>query len=114
MPSTIQHVARWWLAEPLNDTTLTRFRTAVAPLRTLPGVLSLRFGTSSTVTWTGPDQSWDLGFVVSFESMDAVTGYMEHPLHHEVVALARELTTRIDAFYLDVSSSDTFENPTKD
>jgi hypothetical protein len=55
-------------------------------------VMRLPIGTPTEVTWTGPDQTWDVAFVISFDSYEAVEGYMAHP---------RELASRVDVFYAD-------------
>lgn len=101
MSNAIDHIVRWWLTDPDDATGRARFRDAVQKLAGLPGVTRLSIGTPTAVTWTGPDQSWDVGFVISFDSYDAVQGYMAHPVHGEVVNLARELAGHVDVFYLD-------------
>jgi hypothetical protein len=101
MAQTIEHVVRWWLTEPASTDSRDRFRATVSTIGELPGITQLRIGVPVSVTWNGPDQSWDLGFIVTFDSYDAVTRYMAHPAHQGIVDLARELASRVDVFYLD-------------
>jgi hypothetical protein len=99
MSTSIVHVARWWLNDP---TSAREFLEVASELSGIPGVLEVSVGTSTEVGWIGPDQSWDVGFVVTFDSYDSVPGYLAHPLHRAVVHLASRIASRIDVFYLDV------------
>ncbi len=101
MSNAIEHVVRWWLTDPDDAEARARSREAVQKLAGVPGVMRLSIGTPTEVTWTGPDQTWDLAFVISFDSYEAVEGYLAHPVHDEVVKLAGELAGRVDVFYVD-------------
>ena len=101
MSNRIEHVVRWWLTDPDDLDAKARFDDAAQKLAGLPGVSRLSVGTPRAVDWNGPDQSWHVGFIATFESADAVASYMTHPLHQAVVDLAKELADRIDVFYVD-------------
>jgi hypothetical protein len=99
--SRIEHVVRWWLTDPDDAPGRARFAAAASKLAELPGISRVSVGSPTPIDWRGPDQSWDVGFIVTFDSYDAVTGYMAHPLHQAVVDLAGSLADRVDVFYLD-------------
>jgi hypothetical protein len=101
----IEHVARWWLKEPGNAGHRARFAAAAGRLREIEGVRGAWVGTPTTVSWDGPDQSWDVGFILRLESFDAVLTYRADPRHQEIVALGGELAQRIEVFYLDVGAA---------
>jgi hypothetical protein len=101
MSNRIEHVVRWWLADPDDSAGRQRFYDAATKLAALRGVVRLSVGTTRAVDWSGPDQSWHVGFIATFDSSDAIAAYMKHPLHKAVVDLAGELASRVDVFYLD-------------
>lgn len=97
----ILHVVRWWLPQATSAALRQDFHSRVAALREIPGVRDLVSGTPTHLEWAGPDQSWDLGFAITFEDLAAAEAYMAHPAHRALVTLAGEIAERIDIFYLE-------------
>lgn len=99
MTNRIQHVNFWWLKQPANPDHISELGAAIEKLSAIPGVLEVRFGPKAGTDWKGPDDTFDYGLIVSFESLDAVRGYMTHPLHLKAIQVSEKVSGRFHAFY---------------
>jgi hypothetical protein len=99
MTERIQHVNFWWLKESASLDHIRELEAAIEELSAIPGVLEVRFGPKASTDWEGPDDTFDYGLIVSFDSLDAVRGYMPHPLHLKAIQVSEKVGERFHAFY---------------
>jgi hypothetical protein len=99
--STIQHVNFWWLKDPSSEADRARLANAAEALKQIPGVQKVSFGPRAATDWEGPDTTFDLGMIITFESLEALRAYMPHPLHLEAIAVSEAVMERYHAFYFE-------------
>jgi hypothetical protein len=58
-------------------------------------------GPRSRLPWDGPDTTFDLGLIVTFESRDAAIAYIPHPTHLQAIAASDRVAERVQAFYFN-------------
>jgi len=90
------HTVFLWLKKPGNEQHRHQLLLATNRLRTIPGVLDIRFGEKIASDRDIVDDSFDVGIYVYFSDMTAMQHYLVHPLHQAVVAQdIRPLVKRI-------------------
>ena len=101
MSLPIQHIVLWWLKDSSTDAQRTELIEAARALAGIPGVTRVSAGLRHAVTWLGPEDTFDVGLVVSFASADAMETYGPHPLHTKCVEIAGGIMDRFMAFYIE-------------
>lgn len=100
MASELQHVVFWWLKEATTETQREDLMAAARALAAIPGVSRVSAGSRHAVPWPGPENTFDLGLVISFASVEALESYGPHPLHLRCVGLASAIMERSMAFFV--------------
>jgi hypothetical protein len=72
---------------------------ALARLEDIPGVLEVLIGRRVETDWPGPDDTFDVGLSVAFESPEAMRAYQPHPTHLAAIEVTTRLCKRFQAFY---------------
>ena len=87
--SKAHHVVIIWLKQPGDETARRQYIEGSKRLAKLPGILAYNIGTATTVKRDKPshalDASYDIAVSSSFESLEALQNYLNHPLHEQVV-----------------------------
>jgi hypothetical protein len=78
---SVDHVVLVWQKRPGNETDRQKLRDASQELRSIPGLRFLDHGTALASERPIVDDSFDLAFVMRFESADALQTYEKNPLH---------------------------------
>jgi hypothetical protein len=81
----VHHVVLVWLPESATEQHLEDMIAATRRLGTIPGVSELRVGRAVPSDRGIVDDSFDVGIVMSFDGVDAMNRYLEHPRHLEFV-----------------------------
>jgi hypothetical protein len=84
----VDHVVLVWLKHPGDAAERAKLIEAGRSLASIPGVISVSGGESLPSTRPMVDSSFDVGYVMRFESQAAMEAYVKHPLH---VKLAKEV-----------------------
>ncbi|PKM11052.1 MAG: stress protein [Gammaproteobacteria bacterium HGW-Gammaproteobacteria-3] len=83
------HVVIIWLKQHGDDGARKQYIEGSKRLAKLPGVLDYHIGTPGNIKRKHPspalDSSYDLAISATFESLDALQNYLNHPQHHQVV-----------------------------
>ena len=101
MAIPIQHVVLWWLKDSSTEAQRKDLTEAARALASIPGVTCVSAGPRHEVSWPGPENTFDLGLVVSFASVEAMESYGPHPLHMQCVEIAGGIMDRFMAFYIE-------------
>ncbi len=83
---SVDHVVLVWLKRPGNSQDRKALRDAGDELRSIPGIRLLDHGTALPSARPVVDDSFDVGFVMRFDSKEALEAYEQHPLHQKKVA----------------------------
>jgi hypothetical protein len=81
----VVHTVYLWLQDPGNPQHRIKLLTATERLRTIPGVLEIRYGEVIESDRTIVDDSFDVGIYFYFSDVAAMNRYLVHPLHKQVV-----------------------------
>jgi len=87
-PGQVDHLVLVWLKHPGDAAERAGLVEAGRSLTAIPGVISVTGGDSLPSTRPMVDSSFDVGYVIRFESAAALDAYVKHPLH---VKLAKEV-----------------------
>lgn len=98
---SVQSVVITWLKEPGNLEHIARLTAACENLRQIPGVREVRLGPRASLGRNGPDESFDFGTIVTFESLQAAQDYGPHPMHLQAAQLTLQLAERFQSFYFE-------------
>lgn len=82
---SVDHVVLVWLKKPGNETDKQALRSAGDELRAIPGVRFINHGTALPSDRPVVDDSFDVGFVMGFDSAKDLQAYESHPLHQKKV-----------------------------
>lgn len=82
---SIDHVVLVWLKRPGNAADRQALLDAGKDLRSIPGIRSLDQGVPHPSERPTVDDSFDIGYVMRFDSAKALEAYAVHPLHQEKV-----------------------------
>ncbi len=82
----VEHVVLVWLKEPGNTVLIDKLIGVSAEFRDIPGVLSVSAGRPVHSNRPIVDATFDVGFVIEFESVDALQMYEKHPAHVRAVS----------------------------
>jgi hypothetical protein len=79
----VDHVVLIWLKDPTDHAVRHKIIEASEAFRQIPGVLDVRQGRPVPSTRPIVDSSFDIGFVITFESRAALDAYGPHPIHQK-------------------------------
>ncbi|NOW95031.1 Dabb family protein [Mucilaginibacter sp. SG564] len=100
----VQHFFFIWLKEPNNEAHITELNTALAELRTIPGVKQVLFGLKADPDHVVFDEDFHYGITVTFESMDAAKVYFPHPIHQKAGEVVMKYGARFFGGYFNIAS----------
>ena len=83
---TVDHVVLVWLKRPGNPADRQALLDAGEALRIIPGLKFLDQGLALPSERPTVDDSFDVGYVMRFESPSALEMYAKHPVHQQKVA----------------------------
>ena len=82
--SGVNHVVLCWLKDN-SDKTKNNFLNAVDSLKSIPGIKSVSYGEVERSSEPVADNSFDVGFIITFEDKAALDAYLVHPDHVKAV-----------------------------
>jgi hypothetical protein len=92
----VEHVVLCWLGEPGNRDHQRRIIEASKQFRGMAGVLKVSTGRVLPSDRNIVDDSFDVGIVITFASVEDMRRYLVHPVHVATVRdIIRPLTSRI-------------------
>ena len=97
----LKQVNIWWLNNPGSEEDKQRITAAIKNLKDIPGVLDVAVGENRIMDFDGPDKSFNMGMVVTFESPEAQAGFGPHPIHQETVKVIMELTGDFKIYFIE-------------
>lgn len=80
-PGTVDHVVLVWLKRPGNEQDKQALVEIGRELRVIPGLQFLDTGTALPSERPTVDDSFDIGYVMRFDSPAALEAYAIHPVH---------------------------------
>ena len=80
----VSHVVLLWLKDSGNTEHQQTLRDAADQLRVIPGLLRVDHGPALPSDRKVVDDSFDIAYVMLFESEQAVRDYDPHPVHRDV------------------------------
>jgi len=83
--STINHLVLVWFKDSASKTEIAQVRAHSLALRSIPGLLAIQAGSAVPSKRPIVDDSFDLGLVMSFASIEAMNAYLVHPRHKAFV-----------------------------
>ena len=93
---TVDHNVLVWLKRPGNEADRKALRDAGDQLRKIPGLVFLDHGTPLASDRPVVDDSFDVGFVMRFQSAKALETYEPHPDHvKQVENVIRPLSRKV-------------------
>ena len=81
----VVHTVFLWLKQPGDKQHRQQLLLATDRLRSIPGVLEIRFGEMIESERAIVDDSFDVGIYFYFNDVAAMNAYLVHPLHRSVV-----------------------------
>lgn len=81
----VNHVVLVWLKHPGNGRDIQALQSAGDELRAIPGVRFVESGTALPSGRPVVDDSFDVGFVMGFDTAKDLQAYESHPLHQRKV-----------------------------
>jgi hypothetical protein len=94
-PGSVDHVVLVWLKRPGNAQDKQTLIDLGRELRAIPGIQFLDSGTALPSARPTVDDSFDIGYVMRFDSPSALEAYAVHPVHEkakeELVRLSRKI-----------------------
>jgi len=95
-PGGVDHVVLAWLKRPGNAADRAKLQQTAEELRTIPQVKSVSHGTALASERPIVDDSFDVGFVMRFDSPADLHVYETHPFHvAKVNQVLKPLTKKI-------------------
>ncbi len=93
---SVDHVVLVWLKRPGNPQDRQALRSTADELRSIHGVRSIDHGTALASERPIVDDSFDVGFVMRFDSAAALGNYEKDPLHvKKVKEVLKPLSSKI-------------------
>jgi hypothetical protein len=80
-PATINHVVLAWFKDTVSAAEIAEIRARSLELRGIPGLETIQAGSAVPSERPIVDDSFDLGLVMGFESVQAMQVYLTHPSH---------------------------------
>jgi hypothetical protein len=93
---SVDHVVLLWLKRPGNEEDRKAVRAASDELRGIPGLVFLDHGTPLASDRPVVDDSFDVGLVMRFDSVESLRVYETHPVHvKKVEEVLRPLSRKL-------------------
>ena len=96
-PGSVVHVVICWMKDRNDEAGRQQLLAAADALREIPGVSSVTAGKMLPSSRPIVDSSYDVAYVISFPSQEAMSQYVQKPEH---VRLKKEVLDRYVAKYL--------------
>jgi Stress responsive A/B Barrel Domain len=94
-PGTVDHIVLVWLKRPGNEEDKQTLIQQGRELRAIPGIRFLDSGSALSSDRPIVDDSFDIAFVMRFDSAAALKAYAVHPVHvkakDELLRLSRKI-----------------------
>ena len=94
-PGTVDHIVLVWLKRPGNQEDKQTLVQQARKLRAIPGIRFLDSGTALSSDRPIVDDSFDIAYVMRFDSPAALNAYATHPTHvkakEELLRLSRKI-----------------------
>ena len=94
-PDSVDHVVLVWLKRPGNEADRQQLVEIGKELRAIPGIQFLDSGTALPSERPTVDDSFDIGYVMRFDSPAALEAYAIHPVHVKAKDALLSLSDRI-------------------
>lgn len=85
-PGSVDHVVLFWLNRSGNQQDRKKLHAAEQQLRTIPGVVSIRHGSPLASERPIVDDSFDVAYIITFDSVSSLRAYDIHPTHTQLVS----------------------------
>lgn len=92
---SVDHVVLVWLKRPGNEQDRQALLATGRELRAIPGIRFLDAGTALPSARPTVDDSFDIGYVMRFESPAALESYAVHPVHVEARDKLMKLSRKV-------------------
>ena len=83
--SGVSHVVLVWFEDTVSTTDIADIRARSLELQNIPGLKSIQAGAAVPSERPIVDDSFDLGLVMRFETVEAMQAYLTHPRHQAFV-----------------------------
>jgi hypothetical protein len=84
--SAVSHIVFVWAKENTSKKNIAAMISHAAILSKITGVNSIKVGTAVPSDRSTVDDSYDVGITLSFDTVDAMQAYLEHPEHVNYVS----------------------------
>jgi len=85
-PGMVVHVVVCWLKTPGDENQRQRLIDVTHTFKAIPGVIGVAAGRTLPSTRPVVDTTFDVGLVILFRDKDAMTAYLENPIHKKALA----------------------------
>ena len=82
-PGSVDHIVLVWQKRPGNKEDQKYLIDAAEPLRKIPGVLAIDPGTALASPRSVVDDSFDVAYVVRFDTENSLRAYDQNPIHQK-------------------------------
>lgn len=83
-PGHVDHLVLLWLKRPGNEADKQKLHAAAEELKQIPGILSIRHGGALASDRAVVDDSFDVAYVTTFDSVASLHAYDPHPVHKKL------------------------------
>jgi hypothetical protein len=84
--SAVSHIVFVWAKEDASKEDIAAMISRAEMLSKIAGVNSIKVGTAVPSDRSTVDDSYDVGITLSFDTIDAMQAYLEHPEHVKYVS----------------------------
>lgn len=92
----VDHLVLLWLKRPGNAEDKRKLHDAAEELKQIPGLISIRHGDALPSDRDVVDDSFDVAYITTFDSVDSLHAYDTHPVHAKLAdELIRPLCRKI-------------------
>lgn len=81
----INHVVLVWFNESVDERHVHQVAVATRQLKRIPGITEIRTGRPLESERSIVDDSFDLGVLIQFDSLEKMKSYVDHPIHKKFV-----------------------------
>lgn len=81
----VTHIVMVWFKPDVSSDKRMQIKQQTAMLKTIPGLLTLEMGEAIPSQRSIVDDSFDLGIMMQFPSVEAMNAYLVHPQHKAFV-----------------------------
>lgn len=84
--TAVSHIVFIWANQSASQEDITAMISNAEILSKINGVTSMKVGTAVPSDRSSVDDSYDVGITLSFDTVDAMQAYLEHPEHIKYVS----------------------------